>query len=233
MKQGFWNGEPVTYEVCDVFINECTDFEMPWTKPFVGQVRQAVKVITPGEEFFIDNEDGSGLHKLYNGGMMFDMHRSINNCSVQMKLPEKLWKTEFIQEKCDEIESVTNEYWKEHSPKAYERIQMLTKTLRSFENCDPVQLARHMANPKSLQKGYGICQVCGCTDDNACTHPEKENCHWVDADHTLCSHCLDKLKLRAAICDEIDEKSAELMLSDDFEDMNDFASWVIQRLGYE
>lgn len=37
----------------------------------------------------------------------------------------------------------------------------------------------------------GVCRVCGCTDDNACFHPKHGSCHWVDDDHTLCSHCAD------------------------------------------
>ena len=39
---------------------------------------------------------------------------------------------------------------------------------------------------------YGICKVCGCTDDNPCYHPEHGFCWWVDDTHELCSHCADK-----------------------------------------
>ena len=39
------------------------------------------------------------------------------------------------------------------------------------------------------QPQYGVCRVCGCTEDNPCYHPEKGYCRWLDADHTLCSHC--------------------------------------------
>ncbi len=39
---------------------------------------------------------------------------------------------------------------------------------------------------------YGICKVCGCTDDNPCYHPEHGFCWWVDYTHELCSHCADK-----------------------------------------
>lgn len=36
---------------------------------------------------------------------------------------------------------------------------------------------------------YGVCKICGCTDDNACvTHGQA--CSWVDEGHELCSSCL-------------------------------------------
>lgn len=31
------------------------------------------------------------------------------------------------------------------------------------------------------------CRVCGCTDNQACHHPNLGNCWWVEED--LCSHC--------------------------------------------
>lgn len=34
-------------------------------------------------------------------------------------------------------------------------------------------------------KRKGICQVCGCTDDEGC----EDGCEWSDAQHTLCSVC--------------------------------------------
>lgn len=38
---------------------------------------------------------------------------------------------------------------------------------------------------------YGICKVCGCTDNDPCFNPEHGNCWWVDETHELCSHCAD------------------------------------------
>ena len=37
----------------------------------------------------------------------------------------------------------------------------------------------------------GFCHRCGCTDQYACP----EGCSWVNATHTLCSACLEKLLL--------------------------------------
>ncbi len=36
---------------------------------------------------------------------------------------------------------------------------------------------------------YGTCSKCGCTDDNACTHPDHGNCWWIDENCNFCSHC--------------------------------------------
>lgn len=38
---------------------------------------------------------------------------------------------------------------------------------------------------------YGICKICGCTDDTACYHPDFGPCWWVDETHELCSHCVE------------------------------------------
>jgi len=38
---------------------------------------------------------------------------------------------------------------------------------------------------------YGTCKICGCTDDNACIHPDFGACWWVDNTHELCSHCVE------------------------------------------
>ena len=39
---------------------------------------------------------------------------------------------------------------------------------------------------------YGVCKVCGCTDNDPCHNPAHGNCWWVDDSHELCSHCADK-----------------------------------------
>lgn len=38
---------------------------------------------------------------------------------------------------------------------------------------------------------YGVCKVCGCTDNDPCFHPDYGMCWWVDETHELCSHCAD------------------------------------------
>ena len=38
---------------------------------------------------------------------------------------------------------------------------------------------------------YGVCKVCGCTDNDPCHNPAHGNCWWVDESHELCSHCAE------------------------------------------
>ena len=35
----------------------------------------------------------------------------------------------------------------------------------------------------------GVCSICGCTEDNACSNPRHGNCWWTDETRTICSHC--------------------------------------------
>lgn len=39
---------------------------------------------------------------------------------------------------------------------------------------------------------YGVCKICGCTDNDPCENPDYGACWWVDDSHELCSHCADK-----------------------------------------
>lgn len=36
---------------------------------------------------------------------------------------------------------------------------------------------------------YGICKICGCTDQNACVSFMGGPCYWLDDTHMLCSCC--------------------------------------------
>lgn len=36
---------------------------------------------------------------------------------------------------------------------------------------------------------YGVCKICGCTENDPCYHPDWGDCWWVDDSHELCSHC--------------------------------------------
>ena len=38
----------------------------------------------------------------------------------------------------------------------------------------------------------GVCEVCGCTDTEACIGTDGNPCHWVDMEHTLCSSCSEE-----------------------------------------
>lgn len=40
-----------------------------------------------------------------------------------------------------------------------------------------------------MKSQKGMCEVCGCTDNNPCYTHEHGACWWIDDRHTLCSHC--------------------------------------------
>lgn len=48
---------------------------------------------------------------------------------------------------------------------------------------------------------YGICRICGCSDERACYHPDFGECWWIDETHELCSHCVE-LKDNSIISNE-------------------------------
>jgi len=43
----------------------------------------------------------------------------------------------------------------------------------------------------SLNNIKGVCMICGCTDNNACTHPIFGACWWINDKQNLCSHCVE------------------------------------------
>ncbi|MCD7849284.1 MAG: hypothetical protein LUH63_05810 [Parabacteroides sp.] len=74
----------------------------------------------------------------------------------------------------------------------YEKAELLFNNLTEEEQ-KHTSLARiyeyFNAGLFSLEPQKGICQMCGCTADNACSNPTHGNCWWVDETETLCSHC--------------------------------------------
>ena len=62
---------------------------------------------------------------------------------------------------------------------------------------------------------YGVCKICGCTDDHACHSPILGNCWWVDDTHELCSHCEMKLKSRGLLVEDVA-----------------WATWVLTNISY-
>jgi hypothetical protein len=57
---------------------------------------------------------------------------------------------------------------------------------RSLYMCDPLPEDFPEVPPAALM-GERACRECGCTEFNACRHPDHGNCWWVKPD--LCSHC--------------------------------------------
>ncbi|WP_133250099.1 hypothetical protein [Marinifilum breve] len=111
-------------------------------------------------------------------------------------------------------------------------IEKFNETLDEGEEAQIIAMIDTKEGTEFLQENKvpGVCSICGCTDNRACADPEKGNCSWVDVDRMLCTHCLDKLKAKAAAYDEIDLKSGNSM---DVMDLEEFGLWVMEKLGYE
>jgi hypothetical protein len=62
----YWSGKRCHAVRCNVIVADA-DFPGYWARPFVGQVRKAVRVMTDASTFYIDNEDGSGWAKVTKG----------------------------------------------------------------------------------------------------------------------------------------------------------------------
>lgn len=81
---------------------------------------------------------------------------------------------------------------------AYEKAVLLFKNL-SIEEQEKTSISliceHFSAGLFDLEPQKGICRVCGCTENDACTHPVYGSCWWVNETETLCSHCAtDKIK---------------------------------------
>jgi hypothetical protein len=96
-----------------------------------------------------------------------------------------------------------------------------------FIECSEIEIHNRVVYKAPEELPFSTCKICGCTDNNACIHPEKENCHWVDADHTLCSHCLDKLIEKAAKYDSIEASIATFYENEEDEtDLCDIGEFI-------
>lgn len=64
----YWNGERCEAERVRVVVGDTGRFANYWARPFVGQVREAVRIRYGGATFYIDNADGEGWAKVTAGG---------------------------------------------------------------------------------------------------------------------------------------------------------------------
>lgn len=77
MAETYWNGEPTHCEIVRVIVGP-SPVDTWWCADLKGTEREAVRVEYQGERFYIDNEDGSGWHKVTVGqGGPWTSHRSL------------------------------------------------------------------------------------------------------------------------------------------------------------
>lgn len=79
MTDTFWHGKPCKARIVKVVVGNSGRFKRPWFERHVGEVREAVEIVSPvddpaervwkGDTFYIDNEadDYSGWRKVTEG----------------------------------------------------------------------------------------------------------------------------------------------------------------------
>ena len=72
-----WNGEPVLATQVRVIVADTQDVPQYWARHLAGTVRAAVRVTYGGHSFYLDDEDGSGWHKVTHGGGPGWAHREL------------------------------------------------------------------------------------------------------------------------------------------------------------
>lgn len=77
MPETRWNGEPCQARRITAVVADSTDFPMYWARHLVGTRRNVVEVAYSGETSYLDDEDGSGWHKVTNGGSPRWAHNNI------------------------------------------------------------------------------------------------------------------------------------------------------------
>jgi hypothetical protein len=78
----FWNGEPCIAERVEVIVGP-SPVPTSWCATLEGKRRKAVEVIYGGQTFFLDDEDGSGWHKVTEGhGSPRVGHRGLPDSSI-------------------------------------------------------------------------------------------------------------------------------------------------------
>jgi len=136
--KGAWNGEACDYHVYLMKVTPCDQFKMYWAEPFIGQLRQIVEVVPAGADedeedqvFYLDNEDGSGLAKLYSGGLIATAHRNIIKPEYEKHVDEEHWNRELDLEKKEAIQKESDDYWREKDPETFAKVEEMKKHVAS------------------------------------------------------------------------------------------------------
>ena len=108
---GNWKDRRITYEVVLVKVTNRLGGTRPWAKPFIGDERQAVKVMVKGHmPFYLDNEDGTGLNFVTKANSQVET-RSLGEPIVVKVLPKEEWNKKVLKSVTKTIEKESAAYW--------------------------------------------------------------------------------------------------------------------------
>ena len=112
--QGYWKGKPVEYAVVIVAVTNRLGGVRNWATPFIGKNRQAVKVMIPNHRpFYLDNEDGTGLHAIVKGEKNPELLcRSLGDPKLGKEVPQTKWNKKINKKKTEEINKISNSHWR-------------------------------------------------------------------------------------------------------------------------
>lgn len=114
-KNELWDGKTIQYRVVTVVMADNLKAKFYWGRPYVGQRRQALEIISDDYTFYIDNEGGLGLNKVIGGAHMGKGHRSltiddafeiieVDECDIIYPTPELITESNTAIEKaCEEM----------------------------------------------------------------------------------------------------------------------------------
>ena len=109
---GFWMGKPIKYSVILVEVTNLLGGVKHWARGFVGDKRQAVKVEVSGHRpFYLDNEDGTGLHATKKGNLIKGMHRNLGEPKELKEVSKSDWIKKLNASKTKEINRASSDYW--------------------------------------------------------------------------------------------------------------------------
>lgn len=143
MKKGKWNyTEEIEYTVLLVKLLPVEKPPMHWQNAFAGEERQVVKITHGDYSFYIDNEDGSGLHKISRGGGPDSYSAHIEGFDIIRDLPEQEW-NQWDIEKHDEFRKKSDAWAAKHFPEEHKKVQALKTGLAALKK-DPVSAINAM-----------------------------------------------------------------------------------------
>lgn len=115
-----WNGEPCAARQITAVVADNTAFPLYWARPFVGMRRKAVEVEYADRTFYLDDEDGSGWHKVTHGGSPWLAHSDLT-IEAESVQPRAVTSPEFDYPRDPDAEEILNSL----PPDAQRRIRAL------------------------------------------------------------------------------------------------------------
>lgn len=124
----FWNGQPATCCVVNVFVHSVKQPKAHWQNAFAGDLRQALIIEQDGVDFMIDNAAGDGWLKVTEGrGTPHYGSKHISACTVINEVDPLFVNKVYNQEIYSLHAKEFKEWYKKTHPNDFKRYQELIK----------------------------------------------------------------------------------------------------------